>query len=214
MKDPCKYKGQKILLVEGKNDCHVILALCKAHKVPETFGIFKCGSDEKVLKQLNARISQPEPPTTIGVVLDVDDMSIDRRWQSFKSKLKDYPYIIPVQPNEEGTIIDEIEGEPKYPKLGIWLMPNNKNTGMLEDFCHSLVEPDSLEFAEKCVDNAKEKGITTFKDNHKSKAVIHTYLAWQDEPGNPLGTAITAKALQADKPIAKKFTQWLTNLFV
>jgi len=39
----------------------------------------------------------------------------------------------------------------------------------------------------------------TFIPNHKSKAVIHTYLAWQNEPGMPLGQAITARALNPEK---------------
>ena len=29
MPDICKYEGNRVLLVEGINDCHSILALCK-----------------------------------------------------------------------------------------------------------------------------------------------------------------------------------------
>jgi hypothetical protein len=29
MAEPCKHTGNKVLLVEGKNDCHVIFALCR-----------------------------------------------------------------------------------------------------------------------------------------------------------------------------------------
>ena len=42
-----KYAGGKVVLTEGKNDCHVILSLCKRHDVPETFGLYECGSDDK-----------------------------------------------------------------------------------------------------------------------------------------------------------------------
>ncbi len=41
MKNPCKHEGKKVLLVKGKNDCHVVLALCKYFKLPKTFGIFE-----------------------------------------------------------------------------------------------------------------------------------------------------------------------------
>jgi hypothetical protein len=58
-----------------------------------------------------------------------------------------------------------------------------------------------------------EKGITTFKQVHLSKAIIHTYLAWCDEPGYPLGKAITARSLPPDKAIANQFTDWLIRLF-
>ncbi|MFM6310006.1 MAG: DUF3226 domain-containing protein, partial [Dolichospermum sp.] len=57
MKDICKQDTDKVLLLEGKNDCHVVMALCKAHQVPETFGIYECGADTEVLKRLNALIS-------------------------------------------------------------------------------------------------------------------------------------------------------------
>jgi hypothetical protein len=46
-----------------------------------------------------------------------------------------------------------------------------------------------------------------------AKALIHTWLAWQKEPGQPMGQAITAKALQSDTAIAAKFVDWLNQLF-
>nr|WP_254435729.1 DUF3226 domain-containing protein [Dolichospermum sp. UHCC 0260] len=46
-----------------------------------------------------------------------------------------------------------------------------------------------------------------------SKAIIHTYLAWQDEPGYPMGQAITKQSLRPHTDIAIKFTDWLTRLF-
>jgi hypothetical protein len=52
-----------------------------------------------------------------------------------------------------------------------------------------------------------------FKAVDRSKAIIHTYLAWQDEPGRPMGPAITKQALQPDTNIARSFTSWLIQLF-
>jgi hypothetical protein len=92
-------------------------------------------------------------------------------------------------------------------------MPNNQDSGMLEDFCAELAEPGSLAFARECVEQARQSQITTFKEVHFSKAVIHTYLAWHDEPGYPLGKAITSQALRPNTDLAIKFTQWLTDLF-
>ena len=48
---------------------------------------------------------------------------------------------------------------------------------------------------------------------HKSKAEIHTWLAWQEEPGTPMGQAITKQYLDTNKELAKKFIGWLDNLF-
>jgi hypothetical protein len=92
-------------------------------------------------------------------------------------------------------------------------MPNNRDLGMVEDFCAELAEPTALAFAKVCVENAEAKNVTTFKAVHRSKAIIHNYLAWQDEPGRPRGQAITAQSLRPQTEIAVKFTNGLKRLF-
>ncbi len=211
MSDVCKQDTDKVLLVEGDNDCHVVMSLCAAHTVPEVFGIYQCGSDAGVLKRLNALIVRPNPPKVIGVMLDADNPSLTGKWDSIRSKLKHYSYTFPKNPNVDGTVI---EGSSDEPKLGFWLMPNNQDSGMLEDFCAELAEPASLAFARQCVEEAQIRNVTTFKVVHHSKAVIHTYLAWHDEPGYPLGKAITKQALRPHTEVAVKFTNWLINLFM
>lgn len=210
MKDICKQDTDKILLVEGINDCHVVMALCEAYGIPETFGIYQCGSDDGVLKRLNALIIRPNPPEVIGIILDADKPSVEGRWESIKGKLRHYSYVIPNIPDVNGTVVEGIKDQPK---LGFWLMPNNQDSGMLEDFCAELAKPESLAFARECVEEAQERNVTTFKGVHHSKAVIHTYLAWQDEPGYPLGKAITSQALYPHTDIALRFTNWLIRLF-
>ena len=76
-------------------------------------------------------------------------------------------------PDPGGTII---EGSSSEPKLGFWLMPNNQVSGMLEDFCAELAEPESLSFAQECVEQAQINNLSTFKEVHRSKAIIHTAL--------------------------------------
>lgn len=205
-----KYSGNKVLLVEGKNDCHVICALCKALNVPKTFGLYDCESDDGVLKKLNALIHPANPPETIGVVLDVDGRAIESRWQQIQDKIKVHGYDFPESPDPVGTVLP-VNGD--KPRLGIWLMPNNQDPGMLEDFLLSLANVGSVSFATESVNCAKEKGLTTFREVHQSKAVIHTYLAWQDEPGKPLGQSITNHVLNPETDIAKRFIVWLTRLF-
>lgn len=206
----CKQETTKVLLVEGTNDCHVVMALCKAHNLPKTFGLYECGNDVAVLKRLNALILSSKNPTAIGVMLDADNPSLEGRWLNIKQKLNSYRYLLPDFPAHEGTIV---EGPTGKPKLGFWFMPDNEASGMLEDFCAKLAEPSAFASARECVESAKERGLTTFKAAHLSKAFIHTYLAWQDEPGRPFGQAITAQTLRPQTEIAIRFTGWLRNLF-
>jgi len=210
MPDICKYKGKKVLLVEGKNDCHVVLALCEYNALPENFGIYQCENDIGILKRLNALIIQPNPPESIGIIIDADGHDLARRWQQIQQKIKNHEYTFPESPNVNGTIISDNSGKPN---LGIWLMPNNQNPGMLEDFLIEMADQNSISIATQCVETAKAEGLSTFKDIHFSKALIHTYLAWQDEPGRPLGQSITAHSLKPDTEIANMFVDWLKELF-
>jgi hypothetical protein len=124
------------------------------------------------LKRLNALIIRPNPPEVIGIMLDADKPSVEGRWESIKGKLRHYSYVFPNIPDVNGTVI---EGITDKPKLGFWLMPNNQDSGMLEDFCAELAQPASFAFARECVEQAQERNVTTFKEVHRSKAVIHTY---------------------------------------
>ncbi len=200
----------RLLLVEGQDDFYVISALCEVGKIPENFVIFDCGSDEDVLNALNTLLLRSDLPEIIGVVIDADKPDVSCRWQSIQDKLQNYPYVLPNEPERDGTIIEGVED---MPRLGFWLMPNNVDPGMLEDFCWQLAPDNAIAFAEHCVTEAKEKLFATFRDVHQSKAVVHTYLAWQDEPGKPLGQSIKAKALTPEIEIAKTFTSWLQRLF-
>ncbi len=212
-KNPCQCKnGERVLLVEGKNDCHVIMNLCQAHDVPETFCIHDWGSDDGVLKRLGALILEAKSEA-IGIVLDADipenKPDIKIRWQQVVDKLKKYGYTLPAQPDKKGTIHPNFG---KYPRVGIWLMPNNQETGMLEDFLKQLALPETLATAQSCVKCARRRKVTQFKEAYLSKAEIYTYLAWQDEPGKPFGIAITAHTLHPHTEIAYIFTDWLNRL--
>jgi hypothetical protein len=206
---PCDHEGSKVLLVEGSNDCHVIVALCTVHVVPEIFGIYDCEGEDNVTRRANALIPSPDPPRVIGMVLDADTPDLTRRWQSIRDKLARHGYAFPSQPNPSGTILEAFD----LPRLGIWLMPNNQLTGMLENFCSAMISAKQLEVAEAAIALAKKEGVATFKDVHKAKALVHAHLAWQDEPGRPLGQAITAGTLMPETPLARAFTDWLKLLF-
>jgi len=204
----CKSRAERVVLVEGKDDCHVIIALAQYYRLPENFGIYECGSDEMVLKRLNALIPSPQPvrPLAIGVVLDKKG----DRWARLAKKIAAHGYALPKIPDPDGTIL---QGDDTKPNVGVWMMPDNVNDGMLEDFLLPGAPPNAVDVAREAVELARKRQASTFKDVHHSKAVIHTYLAWQDEPGRPLGLSVTSKLLSAETPEAKRLVAWLRRLF-
>jgi hypothetical protein len=73
---------------------------------------------------------------------------------------------------ENGIIVD---GNTEFPRFGVWLMPDNKNSGMLEDFLIEIIaDTNCIPIAQKYVELAQQEKCTSFKPTHKSKAIIHT----------------------------------------
>src|SRR5437588_12534340 len=99
---------------------------------------------------------------------------------------------LPTDPQPNGTIIEEED----KPIVGIWIMPDNQLSGMLEHFIGFLVPAnDALwTIAENVVEEVLRNDCR-FPVQHKVKALIHTWLSWQEEPGKPLGQAITKRYL-------------------
>jgi hypothetical protein len=104
-----------------------------------------------------------------------------------------------------------VEGRPI---VGIWLMPDNTISGMLEHFVRLLIpEGDALwPVAESSVKQAIAVE-RRFPETQVMKANIHTWLAWQEEPGKPMGQAITKRYFDAVAPQAQQLVGWLRRLF-
>lgn len=104
---------------------------------------------------------------------------------------------------------------PEDAKIGVWVMPDNQLNGMLEDFLAMLAvnDKDLLEEVDTALNTVESKKLHKYKAVHKSKARIHTFLAWQEEPGVTMGNAIAKSYLRADSPQAMLFVNWLKELF-
>jgi hypothetical protein len=145
----------------------------------------------------------------LGIIIDAD-FDLAARWQSVKTNLTNIGYNLPDAPNPEGTVIIREDGR----MAGVWLMPNNQLPGMLEDFVRFLgTTGDSLwSIAENCLNEISEEH-QRFIPNHRIKAHIHTWLAWQEGPGTPLGLAITKRYLDAGAPHGQQLMGWIRRLF-
>lgn len=205
------------LLVEGKNDRHVIWALCQQHQLPETFSVEVSQEDgtegvEALLSSLPDRLKQ-ENIRTLGIVVDADQ-DLAARWQAVGDRLKATGYQnIPKTPPAAGWVCPS--PDPFLPRVGVWLMPDNQLPGMLEDFIAHLIPVNDVlrPKAEAILQEIEQAGINRYTLVYHPKALIHTWLAWQEKPGMPMGQAITARVLSYDKEIALTFVEWLKSLF-
>lgn len=216
-KKDCCNNPEKILLVEGFTEQRVIPELAEANGIEwerddkhcvciEESGGFanmvQPGFLSVKLKQSNVRCA--------GIIADANS-DAESRFESIKNRCKrDFP-TLPEKIEPDGLIRQNTEGK----KLGIWLMPDNESHGMLETFLTYLIpsQQDKLvKYAKEARDKAKDMG-APFKDKHKDKAHIYTWLAWQDEPGRQLHQAVKEKVLAPRSPYADPFLRWFRNLF-
>jgi len=149
----------------------------------------------------------------VAFVLDIDD-DLSARWASICYKFKNQGVEISQDGlPESGLIVDLSRG-----RVGVWLMPDNKTShGKLEDFLRTLIRSDdpciaeSLSYVEK-ISNSQPEGVR-FKDKDVEKAEMSAWLAVQNEPGLPYGTAIKSRVLASTSPVAALFVKWFKEVF-
>ena len=203
------------LLVEGRDDLHAIVSSMTQHGVdfkhrpPGVPEIKECDNDAGVLEAIPMSAKTYD---RLGIMLDAD-FPPTNRWVSVRDRLRSPPLSLVVPDNlpSDGLVID---GWRPNSLIGVWLMPDNIEPGMLEDFLGNLVPPNDLcwPYTDEVVDTAKANG-AAFGLTHKSKARIHSWLAWQEPPGRPFGTAITAQLFLNNSPLALRFAHWFARVF-
>jgi hypothetical protein len=218
-----------VMLVEGPDDFHVIQHLLTAHQVNDqvlyhleghrlkdpVLGrdniVFKAREGvQNVLDYLSQQLRITGDLQAMGVVVDAD-LDLSARWQSLRDVLIKSGYAdIPKEPNPSGIILVQEE----KPLVGLWIMPNNTLPGMMEDFFRLLVPADDVLWkrAKLCVDQIPETE-RLFGKNALMKAHVHTWLAWQERPGLPMGQAINNRYLNPNAPEAILLVNWLLRLF-
>ena len=91
-------------------------------------------------------------------------------------------------------------------------MPDNQTSGILEDFLRFLVPSpnDLMNYAVFCVESISDP---LFRPTDRPKVIMHTWLAWQKNPGRPFGTAITSEFLDPNVSQVEVLVDWLRQLF-
>jgi hypothetical protein len=211
-----KQENNYQLVVEGKDDMHAVIHLMSAYiawpQDTPPVNIQNAEGRENVFLPgyLKALLQSPSI-RTLGILLDAEDenpaYTYDRIRHLCASLFSGLPNKLPAQ----GLIADNPEGQ----RLGLWVMPDNLSPGSLETFLRHLV-PDDAEpvwrHAIESVLSARKMGASC-KQHHIEKANLYTWLAWQDEPGYPPGTALKRKILDPRSQSARSFVTWFRMLY-
>lgn len=209
---------QKIIL-EGRTDAIVVGHLCELHnllpvgyteKNRRKFAVLMYGDTKrKVAIETTIDLSGME---RIGIVIDIDEKNRADRWKSIKGILEGKTYTdLPNELPKEGYEITQ-EG---LPKIGIWMMPDNESEGSLEHFYETMIDKDDalLSRAKLSVEGILNDDLQVFNPNEKQKAILYTWLAWQDKPPTSLGVAMEMKRVDINAPLALRFISWMRRTF-
>lgn len=205
-------EDRQVLHVEGSDDEHAIYHLLIRHGFDDQdiprFGENRRGK-QGVLSAIPIAV-RAGTGKSIGFVMDAND-SLQDTWRAVAARLKEVGVQAPKEIPEGGYV-----GKSKDygARVGVWLMPDNRKTGALEDFLQDLINESSPLFthAKDSAREAKKHG-ARYANKDYLKAVLHTWLAWQKEPGRPYGTAIKARYFGANSAAVKRFINWFRNVF-
>lgn len=225
--------SERILLVEGRDDQHVIWNLLAVREVPEKFKVERptldrdSGKDREDEANGGDTVLLDSIPwwllrtglECLAIVVDANDKGPEARWQSIRMRLLNQGYNeIPEKHSDNGTIF-ELSLRPRTPRsvrFGVWIMPDNRSEGMLEDFVARLIreDDDMLPSVDRFLRSIPANQ-RRFKKQHEPKARIHLWLAVSERPGRPMGQAIKAdRQLDANSAEVQPFLDWLTAVLI
>lgn len=150
---------------------------------------------------------RPDEMTGLGIVADMD-LASDNRYLELRRILEAERFRgIPDQIGVDGLVVDEAASG----CLGVWLMPDNLGEGMTETFAAQLfadADP-GWAHAQAVVSNLPDHARSFDPVRHSDKARIHTWLAWQEDPGGSLGDAVLRGYLDVNGALADRFCAWV-----
>ena len=201
------------LIFEGSDDKHVVMNLLYNHshagnRLGDVFESKEKNGIDHLIETLSEELKATDLGR-LGVVLDADT-HLARQWGRVTRVLDEHGCRnVPAAPVVSGTIVETNTGK----RIGIWVMPDNQNTGAIEDFVGKLIAAEDNLWPKAQADVI---GIAVedrrFKETYLSKAQIHTWLAWQEQPGTKMGETFRKRYLDPEHPHAQLFVSWIKQL--
>ena len=207
------------LHVEGSDDKWTIIHVLKRHGIDFDKRLDKqwrwlpelmIEKSENQLRENVPLILKTNAHATVGFIIDAD-ISATQRWESLKNFFRDAGVDTP-----DALPADGFVGWSKmYQKqVGCWIMPDNLSTGAIEAFLRQLIRQEDglIRYAQSATRTAFRKD-SRFRPVDRAKAELHCWLAWQESPGLPYGTAVKAEYFKTHQELAARFVVWFRRLY-
>jgi hypothetical protein len=178
-----RIESKQLLAVEGKDEYNFFGALLN-HQNISKIQIIDIGGKDKFKTELPNIVNLEgfSDVHTLGFIRDAEENQAESAFSSICAVLKRNNLPAPTNIN---TMIDE-----QNIRIGVFIMPNNIDKGMLEDLCLESVKTNPVF---QCVDQYISCCLLCLSENesniNRSKAKIQTYLAIKNPIVNSLGLA-------------------------
>lgn len=208
------------LFVEGPDDQHVVIHVLDRYGVsveldscrdwyPSIQVVPPGRNKDELLRIVTPMIEVGHAPR-LGFLVDANS-SLAATWKDLRERFLAASVSVPEGIPREGFVgVSDRYGK----RVGAWLMPDNEQPGAVEEFLMTLIpSDDSLwPYAREATEEAKGHG-AEFPSRSFPKAALRTWLAWQETPGMPYGTAIRRQFFHAAGETADRFVDWFRRLF-
>ncbi|MCY4576395.1 MAG: hypothetical protein OXC55_07350 [Chloroflexi bacterium] len=167
-----------------------------------------CRGIEPLLERIRDALVEPGLEA-LGIVADANS-DIGSRWQGIQHRAGTRGIVLPNNPDPVGTIVAATEDTPR---VGVWLMPNNADSGELEDFVAQMIPQDDPVWprSQDYIDRIPAEH-QKFAANKTTRAQVYAWLATREDP-RQMGLAIMTGDLKTDGILAQAFVHWLNRLF-
>ena len=196
---------ERVLLVEGQDDLHVVGHICERHSSDFSFDIIPKDNWEKLRDSISVEIKVPGRQI-VGILADADDDPAGR-WDAIKDRLDRAGIQVEGPSFPQGLIVDQ------GPKVGVWLMPDNEHPRELEDFVIKMIhDGDAVWPRSQSYTDGIPPESRPFTEGKRPRAQLYAWLATREEP-RLMGAAIGTHDLNTDGPLCQRFVDWLKRLF-
>lgn len=230
--------SKNVLVVEGLYDKDLLQYICDKTLGPSKVRILlqtplDLGGRNDGWRGLLDNLSTPlrgidgDSIERLGIIMDADfsgqnsggvnqryNLVVDELQKIIKEKFPNISgYNFPKSPNlDAGDIFSHSNSREMYP-IGLWIMPDHRNDGMLEHFVENLIinHPTQNSLKKEAAQVVANLKIKLFNQlTQTKKAELNTWLSWQEKPGQ-LFNLVDKNIL--DLTQAPNFTNWLKKVF-
>jgi hypothetical protein len=212
---PINIEKTSILLVEGKDEVNFFDMLLKFLDIPNVQCIGVDGVDNfgngfvTLSKQEKFR-----DVDKIAFIRDADNKQAKSALDSLKSSVQSADVHFNI--NDISLANNNIK-DINDVRCGVYIMPDNQNSGMLEDLCIKYMKTDSIchcvEEYISCVRNNGGKNGEKFEFKNKSKSIIFSYLSTKLADSPSIGRAAQKNVFDFNNKCFYGIKNFLSKMF-